>query len=355
VTLSAPGQSDSLQCGFWLDAGAPWRTYTLRGRPQIDWSQTQVQLMLQTADNRRWVAVDNVQLYRDDAAVADGSEPITCTDPTAPLPGTGADSANLIRNGGFSQDLNRWTFTGDGISRFRNGMFEFYYPASGRQQPTLQQRTTTSVPDNTPFEVRLWLGNRSSVRKPVLVTLQARDKSDSQQCLFWLPPNTPLGEYVMRTFSTAAFTDLTLTIQTNQNDGLGWIRVDNVTVQHRPALAVNGTSCTPPGASISSLGSAPAEVIEPVITAVPTVTGEPTTPLTETATAVPTEATLTVEPTLEPTIASTEVPTLEPTVEPTAVPTEPPTPEPTATPEPTLVPEPTQAPTEVSVEVTSEG
>jgi hypothetical protein len=112
-----------------------------------------------------------------------------------------------------------WNVTG--------GVFQFYRTGT---QAVVFQPTGVPVPAGTPFEASFGLGNTTVVRKRVSVLIHDLDFSDLFVCTFWLPPNQPMQSYVIRTHTTKAWTNATISFYAANagNEGNGFYRLDDV-------------------------------------------------------------------------------------------------------------------------------
>ena len=358
VMLAHEGDFSDLQiCSFWIPANAPLQTYTLRAKTNKNWRNVTISLYASSNDGLPAYRVDNVTLtYRPTLSqLQTRSE---CIDPNAPLPTADPDSANLIVNGTFDGGtFAPWSvFTpapGSIVAALNSGVAELYRPTLTDAAGSLLQNTGfTGVAAGQPLELRMQLGNSSSALKRVTILLHHQNFADFQVCIFWLPPFTPVNEYVMRTHSSTAWTTgASISYYISTIDNLPAVRLDNVELRVRPSLSVGGTSCFLPGAGVlTDPRDTMLPTLMPTLGAVPELQGElplmvmtPTPPLESgnegsvieqpellptatwtpeftlepTATLEPTtEATATPEITPEPTLVFTEVPELPPTEEP---------------------------------------
>lgn len=165
-----------------------------------------------------------------------------------------ATTANLIGNGTFSSPVNtspvgNWaTFGQPGsaiVHRITGGVFEFYRN-TGTVQALVLQDTGAAQPAGAILNARLDLGNLSNVRQRVTVLLHDNDFSDVRVCAFWLPPNTPMRTFQMWTSTNEAWTSAVMAVYASTADGVGWIQLDNVTLQ-RFTGATQVTRCIDPG------------------------------------------------------------------------------------------------------------
>ena len=150
---------------------------------------------------------------------------------------------DLISNGTFTADLTGWQLhatpsAGYLVWTVANGVFEFTRtapPAGTTNQATIFQTTGAAVPSGTPLQAQFDLGNTSSVRKRISVVVLDGSFSDLSVCTFWLPPNTPLGTYQMRTHTTSGWTNASIyfyAATTGSNGGA--YQIDNVSLREQP-------------------------------------------------------------------------------------------------------------------------
>ncbi|MDZ4764873.1 MAG: M12 family metallo-peptidase [Chloroflexota bacterium] len=170
-----------------------------------------------------------------------------------------AASTELIVNGDFGTPStgnpnlpNGWgVFASPTIDdmeyRLSGGIFEFLRETTATSAVVLQN-TLAWLPSNAPIEIRMRLGNSSTTRKRVTVLAHAADFSDLQVCTFWLEPNAPLRQYVMRTFTNIPWMPATVSIYASVADGVGWYQVDDVSLTYQPTMSVTSTQCTDPTA-----------------------------------------------------------------------------------------------------------
>lgn len=237
--------SDLQVCTFWIPPGSPLQTYTMRAKTGEAWSSAQLSLYVIPADGQGWLRVDNVSMQHNAGLTVNY---VTCIDPMAPNPGAGADSASLITNPGFDS-MTGWNTYGT-IQWVRNaGVFEFYRPTGAPSGGVIYQNTGAAAGANVPLEASFQLGNNGSQRMRATVLLHDSDFSDMQVCAFWLPPNTPLGTYTMRTHTTEAWTNISISVYPSTAVPAGFLRLDNVSLKRRPTLSITGTNCYPAGAA----------------------------------------------------------------------------------------------------------
>ncbi|PJF26575.1 MAG: hypothetical protein CUN53_07320, partial [Phototrophicales bacterium] len=267
VLLHDSDFSDLLLCSFWLAPMQAAQTYQMRTYTTEAWTNVSVSFYASSNDGQNGYQIDDVVLTSDGAANIGQT---LCIDPNAPAPGFGADSGNLIVNGDFAVTTIAPWFTwatpllSDIQWQVSGGVFEFSRSLTA-QSALVAQYTSTAATVNTPVEAMFDIGNGSAVRKRVTVIAHDADFSDLAVCTFWVPPNAPLGRYLMRAYVTDAWTNATFSVYAS-TPGAGFYRLDNVSVQARPTLLVVGVECYEPGSITPPLIVRPdAAQIEPTI------------------------------------------------------------------------------------------
>ena len=236
--------SDITVCTFWLPPNAPLQTYRMRTHATQAWTNASIYFYAASVGTGDY-QLDNVELHTDAA----GSDSQTaCIDPTTPLPTGGADGPNLIANGDFgSGQLPPWGLFGDINSQITNGVFEFVRPGTpGVPAGVILQNTGAAMTVNQILTTSLQLGNSSAVRKRVTILVHEGDFSDLAACTFWLPPGQTLSTYVVRSFTTRAWVNATVSVYAGNVSAQPWIQLDNVTLQRTPAAVIQGTECIEP-------------------------------------------------------------------------------------------------------------
>ena len=76
--------SDLAACTFWLPAGAPLGTYTMRTFTTKAWTNAMISIYSATSGVLPWVQVDNVTLQTTPASVALGTECLEAPPPAPP-------------------------------------------------------------------------------------------------------------------------------------------------------------------------------------------------------------------------------------------------------------------------------
>lgn len=240
--------SDLHVCTMWLPPGTPLQTYTMRTHTTRAWSNATISLYAASANSDGgFLRIDNVTLQY---APAEANNRTDCVDPEVPTPPGGVTGPNLIANGGFDSGMASWALFGQITSQIAGGIFEFYRPA-GTPAGVVFQQTTQAMTAGQILSATFDLGNTSSVRKRVTAIVHDSDFSDIAACTFWLAPGAPIDTYSIRTFTTKAHANATLSIYPATVGADQWIRLDNVSMQRTPADAIVGTECIEPGPGIA--------------------------------------------------------------------------------------------------------
>ena len=180
----------------------------------------------------------------------------------------GVNTTNLARNGNFGSGTTNWlTYSPDNdmVSSVNGGVFEFYRPGT---QAVVFQQTGIPVPAGGPLEAAFQIGSTFATRKRMSVLMHNADFSDLSVCTFTLEPNAPLSTYRMKTHTTKAWTDATISFYAAAvtTAGAGVYRLDNVDVAYAPIItspstgADQRTDCVDPTAPASG-GGAPATLL----------------------------------------------------------------------------------------------
>ena len=247
--------SDLHMCTLWLPAGTPLQTYTMRTHTTEAWSNASISFYAASANSDGgYLRIDNVTMRYAPAGAGDRTD---CVDPEVPDPPGGPNGPNLIVNGSFGSGMAPWAVFGQITSRIFGGVFEFYRPA-GTPAGVVSQQTGQAMASGQILTATFDLGNSSSVRKRVSAIIHDADFSDIAACTFWLPPNSPLDTYAVRTYTTKAGANAKLSIYPATVGADQWIRLDNVALQQTPGANILGTECLEPDAeSIAPPPSSP--------------------------------------------------------------------------------------------------
>jgi hypothetical protein len=166
-----------------------------------------------------------------------------------------AAGANLVANGTFASGSTGWqTFATPSsayiVANVTGGVMQFYRvppPAGATNQAVLFQQSGMPMASGAPVRLQFSLGNSDPVRKRVSVLVHDADFSDLAVCTFWLPANTSLATYTMRTHATRAWANATVSFYASSaGSSGGYYRIDNVTLQYEPTQAATRTDCVDP-------------------------------------------------------------------------------------------------------------
>ena len=205
--------ADLSVCTFWLGPSAPLRTYQMQTHTTEAWSNAAVYFYA-ASDNAAGdtgdYLLDNVSV--EEAEPTQSNSRTDCMDPTAPPAGSGASSANLVGNGGFSGgSIAPWKVYGDMTAQIDGGVFEFIRPGKPNAPAgVILQETHAAMTAGQTMTASLQLGNSSAVRKRVTMLLHESDFSDFTACTFWLAPRAQLATFTMRGVTTRAWTNATV-------------------------------------------------------------------------------------------------------------------------------------------------
>ncbi len=166
-------------------------------------------------------------------------------------------NVELVRNGDFASGTSRWLqfATPDMsyiVSQVSGGAFEFYRvppPPGPNNQAVVFQETTAQFLPFAALTASFELGNSSSVPKRISVLVHDADFGDLHVCTFWLAAKAPVQAYTMRTHTTKAWANATISFYaaTAGSDG-GFYRVTNVSLQYTPGGPADRTECVDPTA-----------------------------------------------------------------------------------------------------------
>jgi Tol biopolymer transport system component len=240
--------SDLQVCTFWLPPNAPMRTYRMTARTTEAWSNVTLSIYASSADGAAAYRIDNASLK---LLLTPTSSRTLCFDPNAPPAAIQPDGSEWLANGDFSAGLTNWAQFFNINTQVVGGVLEFQ--GTGVPTGVVFQETNSAVSNGTIIEARFDIGS-SAPRRRVTVLLRDADFSDLQVCTFWLPPNAALGQYVMRAYTTEAWTGASISFYPSTTGTNGWYRVDNVSFRSRPSLTIVGTECYPPGTAPADLG-----------------------------------------------------------------------------------------------------
>jgi Tol biopolymer transport system component len=240
--------SDLQVCTFWLPPNAPMQTYRMTARTSEAWSNVTLSIYASSNDGAAAYQIDNASLK---LILTPTSARTLCFDPNAPPAALQPDGSEWLANGDFSAGFANWAQFFNINTQISGGVLEFQ--GTGVPTGVVFQETTQSASSGTIIEARFDIGS-SAPRRRITVLLRDADFSDLQVCTFWLPPNAALGSYVMRAYTTEAWTGASISFYPSTPGTDGWYRVDNVSFRARPSLNIVGAECYPPGTAPADLG-----------------------------------------------------------------------------------------------------
>ncbi len=255
---------DLALCTFWLDPGQTSASYAMRTHTTKAWTDATISFYAADANGGSSTGayqLNHVTLMYRPALNSAKSECVVPL-PLRPTSG-GVDGPNLLTNGDFANGSSTWSLTGQMSSQSSNGKLEFYR-TSGTPAPIIAQATGASVAADQRLAAIFELGNTSSTRQRVTVTLQDASGTDFTNCVFWLAPNAPKRAYAMTTYAAQAWTSATIAVAPATVGTSGthaWLEFDTVSLQ-KTTLATLGTECFEPG-SFTLQGGAPSPAPDP--------------------------------------------------------------------------------------------
>jgi hypothetical protein len=244
--------SDLHVCTFWLPPGLPLSTFRIRTHTTRPWTNAAIYFYAATpGTDGGFYRVDNVSVRSEPALPDDRTE---CVDPLAPVPPGGPDEADLLVNGDFaSGNLTPWATFGTITSQITGGILEFIRPDATPPAGVVLQSTGQAMATNEILTATFALGNSSSVRKRVTAVLHDNDFSDLAACTFWLEPGQILSPYTLRTYTTEAWTNATLSFYAASIGTDQWIQLDDATLRRTPGFTIAGTQCVEPATPVPSI------------------------------------------------------------------------------------------------------
>jgi hypothetical protein len=177
----------------------------------------------------------------------------------------------LIQNGTFSNGVTNWLlFATPSISYMEwqatGSTFQFSRvppPPGTGNQAVIFQNTGADLPANAPIVAQFDLSNTSTSRKRISVLIHEGDFSDLSVCTFWLPPSMSTTRYGIRTRTTKAWTNATISFYAaSTNNPSGFYTIDNVSMQSPPAAVVERTDCLDPNVAPSTGGADGANLLQ---------------------------------------------------------------------------------------------
>jgi len=244
-------------CSFWLDTSATLRTYQILGDVPdgTTWTDVTVHFYASSsppAGNDGFYILDNVILRQRPDLPTQGSEILEtlCIDPTAPTGDLGSSSANLLNNSTFAalpggNANGTWALTGNISGNLSAGALRIQ--RTGDPAGSLLQDTNFVVNNDESLELSIDLGNSAAIHQRATILMHNENFDGLQFCTFWLPPNTPLGTYIMRTSANKAWNSQGVSVSVYPSTSSQYILVDNTILLRRDDMKVIGTGCYEPG------------------------------------------------------------------------------------------------------------
>jgi len=238
--------TDLAVCTFWLPPGQTLKTYQMKTHSTQAWTNASIYFYAASAgSNGGFYQLDNVTMRREPTGSAASTE---CVDPNTPAPPGGPAGPELLVNGDFGTGtLPPWGTYGTIVTQIANGVLEFIRPNATPPAGVVLQATGQPMTLGQLLTAAFQLGNSSGVRKRVTVLVHDNDFSDLFACTFFLSPGQALGNYVIKTFTTEAWTNATLSIYAATVGPDQWIRLDNASLKRTPSAAISGVKCLEPG------------------------------------------------------------------------------------------------------------
>jgi hypothetical protein len=230
-------------CTFWLPPNSPLQSYQVVTHTTKQWGNATIGFYAATVSSNGFYRLDNVIVSFQPGG---SSTQTTCVDPLAPAPPGGAAGPNLITNGDFATNaLPPWSTFGQVTTLVASQVLNFGKLA-GTPAGVVLQATGQPVNTGEIMTATFQLGNTSNVRKRATVIIHDNAFGDLSACTFWMAPNQPLSNYSYRTYATAPWTNLTMSVYPATVGTDQAIQLDNVVLQRTPGSAGNGVACIEP-------------------------------------------------------------------------------------------------------------
>ena len=165
-------------------------------------------------------------------------------------------NTNLVINGTFNTNDSGWSFFNVANHNVVNSVLETRSTTTGN---AMFQAFNFEAQTGYPFEAVLQFDNTSTLPKDVRVTLHNTEWTQALSCIFTVPANNPgLQNFVLRGKATAAWSNIWMDIYDLTANGQGFLRIDNINVQYKPAINPPTTECespTPPNTNLIANGN----------------------------------------------------------------------------------------------------
>jgi hypothetical protein len=103
------------------------------------------------------------------------------------------------------------------------------------------------------------------VRKRVTAVLHDHDFGDLSVCTFLIAPGQAPLPYTLKTFTTKAWTNTTISFYTATVGPESWIMLDDVALQRTPGTATLGTECVEPSVTVRPQAQAAIGTVAPSV------------------------------------------------------------------------------------------
>jgi subtilisin-like proprotein convertase family protein len=247
-------------CSFWLAPNQPLTSYQILSDTTSDtintWNNVTVHFYASSAPpagNTGFYRLDNVVLRRRDDLT--NVRETLCIDPALSWSHGGTDTGNLLNNGDFAtlpggNAEGAWARVGNINANLDNGAVRIQRTGgSGSNAGSLLQNTNVAFNLGDIAELSIDLGNSSANWQRATVLLHNESFAGLQFCTFWLPPNSPLSTYVIRTSANQAWDAQGISISLYPSTFDQWILVDNTLLRKRNGIKSTGAGCYEPGSS----------------------------------------------------------------------------------------------------------
>ncbi len=234
--------SGYLVCPFLIPANTGMHTYKLKGRPIIPWTDTIVELSLQSADSLGWLQVDNVSLHHLD--VSEFIWATECDSFTAP------DGLNIVRNGDFAAGLEDWSWWGGILPTVSGEAMQFNRQISAPGASVFQFLNFTTAP-GMKLTMSFDLSNSANVPQDFSIIMRKPDWTEWLVCPFTIPANSGPTTYTMSGASSGTWENILLEMQFFTDTANPSLTLDNVSAKQDSSLLVTDTVCGNPNTPLS--------------------------------------------------------------------------------------------------------
>ena len=182
----------------------------------------------------------------------------------------GGAASNMIQNGDFaiggtfpSTPPPPWIVFSLGtqvVWDTSGGTFNYQRPP-GNTQGVILQQTGVPVPAFTALQASFTMSNSDPARKRFSVLIHDADFTDLTVCTFWMDGVTGAQPYTMRTHTTKAWTNATISIYAASVGAGGFYSLDNVTMNLAPSVSTERTDCVDPAVGAGGISDTATNLI----------------------------------------------------------------------------------------------